>query len=209
MCDPSMLGMATQGVGAAGSALGSYFAASGRKLALNSDAAIQDLNARLAESDGRLARQQGEQAQVAQKLKTGQIAAKQRVAAAAGGVDATYGTPLNTIVSTEVMGEIDALTIDANAIRAQGNRQIEATGYRNKANTDRANARSISPFGEAAISLLGNGASILDKYAGVGISRLGGSGAGSSRGFSAGGSGASSGMASFGGIKAFGGKTLR
>jgi hypothetical protein len=150
MCD---VGLAAQGFGALTSAAGAFYTASGQRTALRSEAYMAELNARLADDEGRLARQAGEQAIVAQRLRTGQIKSGQRVAIAAGGADLGVGSAAAQLASTEIMGEIDALTIDANAIRSQGNARIQATDYRNKARTARMTADAISPFMAAAISL--------------------------------------------------------
>jgi hypothetical protein len=150
MCSP---GLAAQVGGAATSAVGSFYSAAGQRTALRSEAYMAELNARLADDEGRLARQAGEQAIVAQRLRTGQMKSGQRVAIAAGGADLGVGNAAAQLASTEILGEIDALTIDANAIRSQGNARIQATDYRNKARTARMTADAISPFMAAAISL--------------------------------------------------------
>ncbi len=161
MCD---LGLITQGAGAVTKAGGAFFTAKGQQLALRNDAEVADLNARLADDAGRFARQRGLAEGVAAKLQTGQIKSAQRVGIAAGGADLGEGTAANVQISTEIMGQIDALTIDANAVREQGQRTIEASNYRSEAKTKRIRAAAISPFADAAISLLGSVSDIGSSY---------------------------------------------
>lgn len=75
------------------------------------------------------------------RMKTSSVIAKQRVAYANSGVDATVGTPADVAADTRVIGEMDAKTIQNNAareawgFRTQGERfgqEMEKESERNK-----------------------------------------------------------------------------
>ncbi|MGH9811527.1 MAG: hypothetical protein ACRD4T_00175 [Candidatus Acidiferrales bacterium] len=74
-------------------------------------------NALLAEQAAADARIRGGMAAGRARLKRGQLLARQKVAYAASGVDPTVGTPAAVQASTDALGELDALTIEANAAR--------------------------------------------------------------------------------------------
>jgi hypothetical protein len=63
------------------------------------------------------ARKRGELEEARHRQKVQRLAASQRVAFAAGGLESSSGSPLDTIVGTFVEGETDALIIRQNAER--------------------------------------------------------------------------------------------
>ena len=146
--------LALQGAGAAASTVGSYFAAQSQKNALGAQADVADINARMAESTAQSALYQGQQQEISARLKTGQLKSSQRTAMAANGIDLGSGTATNILTSTDTMGEIDANTIAANAVRSAFGYRTQATNFQNDALMKRANASGISPIASAASSLL-------------------------------------------------------
>lgn len=128
-------------LGALGSAGGSFYTARTQRTQLNLQA---DLAAIAAE--GELQRGQREEQQV--RLQTARTKGAQRAALAANGIDLSSASAAEILTSTDVMGEIDAETVAANARRA-------AWGHRAQGEMARATARGISPLLSAGTSLLG------------------------------------------------------
>jgi len=146
--------LALQGAGAAASTVGSYFAAQSQKSALNAQADVADINARMAESTAQSALYQGQQQEISSRLKTGQLKSSQRVSMAANGIDLGSGTATNILTTTDTMGEIDANTIAANAVRSAFGYRTQATNFQNDALTKRATGSAISPISSAVGTLL-------------------------------------------------------
>lgn len=85
----------------------------------NYNAKVADMNAKIAERQARDAVERGQLEEQQQRMKTSQIIGKQRAAMAANGVDLGYGSPLDALVDTATIGELDALTIRANTYREE------------------------------------------------------------------------------------------
>lgn len=71
----------------------------------------------------------------------GEVRGAQSVAFAAGGIDGTTGTALQVADATERVGELDALTIRANAVREAFGHQETARGLAMKARNTRENTQ--------------------------------------------------------------------
>jgi hypothetical protein len=143
-----------QGAGAAASTVGSYFASQSQKTALGAQADIADINARTAESTAQSALYQGQQQEIGARLKTAQLKSSQRTAMAANGIDLGSATATNILTSTDTMGEIDANTIAANAVRSAFGYRTQATNSQNEALMKRATGSAISPISAATSTLL-------------------------------------------------------
>lgn len=132
----------------------------------NYNAKVADMNAKIAERQARDAVERGQQEEQQQRMKTSQVIGQQRAALAANGVDLAFGSPLDVLVDTATMGELDALTIRANTyreerdIRQQGlNSTAQASAFR----AEGANARTagnMNAFG----TILGGGAKAYSNY---------------------------------------------
>lgn len=128
-------------LGALGSAAGTFYSARTKRTELNLQADLSEIAAR-----GELRR--GERAEQQLRLQTAWTKGAQRAALAANGVDLSSTSAAEILTSTDVMGEIDAETIQANALRA-------AWGHRAQGEMSRASARGISPLLSAGSTLLG------------------------------------------------------
>jgi hypothetical protein len=146
------------------SAAGSYYSAKSQKIALESQAAIADINARVSEMGAQSALYQGQQQVGALTLKAGQLKSSQRAAQAAGGIDIGSGSAAEVRASTDIMKEIDANTINANAVRSAWGYRIQGTNYQNQALMARANASAINPASAAATSLLGSAGKVASSW---------------------------------------------
>ncbi len=138
MCSPT-IALASMGAGTAASTVGAYYAAQSQKDALNLRA---DLNERQAQQ----VLEAGQREEQRSRLATARLKSTQRAGIAANGLD--VGSAADLLTSTDLMGEADAQTIRANAVR-------QAFGYRSEATMQRASAGAISPGMAAATTLMG------------------------------------------------------
>lgn len=164
MCDIALAG---QGLGAFTSALGSHYSArseaSSRRFdlrmgALQADAssknramslefsaaeagmqaAIGDINAKMMESNAQATLLSGQREEQKSQINTAQLKSTQRASMAANGIDLGVGSAENILTTTDVMGEIDANTIQANAVRAAWGYRAEAQNAKGQADVARA-----------------------------------------------------------------------
>ena len=152
-----MAAVGMQATGAAANTVGAYYGAKSQKASLEFQAQLDDINARLAESSAQTILFQGQREEQRSRLQTAQVKSAQRVALAANGVDLTEGSAAEMLTSTDVMGEVDANTIHANAVRAAWGQRSQATNMQIDAMGKRTAARAINPNMAAASTLL-NGA---------------------------------------------------
>jgi len=119
------------------------------------NAEIMDKNARDAIERGKIEEQQ-------KRFEIAALTGRQRAAMAANGVDLSFGSPLDTIVDTAMLGELDALTIRSNAAREAYDYKVAGANNRADAALSTANAKSsktggyLSAFG----TILGGGSEI-------------------------------------------------
>lgn len=159
--------LAAQGAGSLMSAMGARDAAKAQKSALQAEAILAETNAKILEMNAQADLIAGQREEQKSRLSTAQLKGSQKVALAANGIaldtDPT-STANNILTSTDVMGEIDANTIQANAIRSAFGQRIEATSYTNQAILKRAGAKAISPNKAFVTSLLGSATSMGTNY---------------------------------------------
>lgn len=146
--------LAASGFGAGAQTAGSFFAAKSAKSSAEHRARMARINAKLAESDARASLARGERAEQAARMDTAQMKSAQRVGMAANGVDLTSETAAAVLTSTDYLGEVDANTIKANALREAWGHRIQATGMRGQAGMYAAEAKGISPGMDAFGTLL-------------------------------------------------------
>jgi len=159
--------LALQGGGAINSAVGSYYAAQSQKAALSGQADIADINARTAESTAQSALYAGQQQEISSRLKTAQLKSSQRTSMAANGIDLGSGTATNILTTTDAMGEIDANTIAANAVRSAFGYRTQATNFQNDALMKRATAGAVSPISSAVSTLLSSAGQVAGNWYGL------------------------------------------
>ncbi len=163
MCNPTAI-IGTQAAAGAASTVGAYYAASGQRSALRSQARLADINAGLAEMDARQAMIQGERAEQAQRIQTANLKGRQRATMGGSGIALDSQSAQQILNSTDILGEIDALTIEQNAVRAAWGHRMQAANARNQARMARATASGISPAMAGATSLLGTATSVASNY---------------------------------------------
>lgn len=169
MCDLSLaLTLGSTLLGAAGQMQQANAAAS----ASNYNAKVAEMNATLSERRAKDALERGKVEEQRKRQEVQQILGKQQAAMAANGVDLTFGSPLDTIVDTSVMGELDALTIRSNAYREEYDHRVNAVNQRAGATLNRMEASSAKSggwLGAAGTVLTGAGKA----YSGYKTSRIG------------------------------------
>lgn len=101
-------------------------------------AQVQDMNAQIAERKAKDALERGALEEQRKRQEVAQLRGRQTAALAANGVDLSFGSPLDTIVDTAVLGEMDALTIRTNANRESYDFRVEAANQRAGASASRA-----------------------------------------------------------------------
>lgn len=144
MCNPAVI-LATTLVSAGVQAYSSIQQGKGQAAMAEYQARINENNAVLAEFNAAQARKQGdiEAKQIA--LRTKQLIGQQKTAFAANGVEVGFGSPIETLVGTEVVGTEDMLF-------ARYNADLKALGFEQQAQNLNAEATLNRMAGSAAKS---------------------------------------------------------
>lgn len=130
------------------------------------NAQVAEMNATMADRAAKDAMERGAAEEQKKRMEIASIQGRQRAAMGANGVDMTFGSPLDTLVDTATMGELDALTIRRNAAREAYDYEVQGVNYRSDATLSRMNARSAKTGGYlgAAGTVLGGGADAYKSY---------------------------------------------
>lgn len=159
--------LALQGFGVGASATGAYFSAQGQKSTLNAQASIDETNAKLEEMTAQTALLSGQRQEQASDISYANLKASQKTAMAANGIDLGSGpnsTPVNVLTSTDVLKEVDAATIAANAGRAAFGARQTGLSYLNRARGERATASAINPTMTAVGSLISGAGTVAQSW---------------------------------------------
>lgn len=148
------LSMGLQAGGVATSVVGSYYGAQVQKAALSGAADIATENAKIAELGAQSQIEAGQKSEQGARLRTAGLKSSQRASMAANGIDLGSDTATNILTTTDVMGEIDANQIRANAIRSAWGYRTQELNFQNDARAKRSTAGGINPLANAATSLL-------------------------------------------------------
>ncbi|MCC7304770.1 MAG: hypothetical protein IT558_00765 [Alphaproteobacteria bacterium] len=159
MCDGATA-LNTQISGGITTAIGAYYTARGEQENFKASANIADTNARLADLTAEAAIFAGQREEQMSRLATRDLKERQRTAYAGNGIALDSETAQRVLTSTDVMGEIEANTINANAARAAWGYRTEAVQWRNEALTKRASAKAISPRTRAMTSLINSASDV-------------------------------------------------
>lgn len=173
--------------------IGAYQQGKAQEAQYNYQAQVARDNARIANNNAAMERQAGLEEARRQRVKAIQAIGNQKVALAANGVDVDYGTSLDIIEDTSMLGELDALMLETEGERKARNYEIQANNFINDANlSDFAarNARTAGTMNAIAIGVKGVGqlaSSIGGSIGGLaGVSSLGRLGSSSGIKFSGG-----------------------
>ena len=161
-------GIISQGFGAIGGAVGSYYAAKSeqnrtRSLALNLEHKKDMLlfNKRMKESQAEFIGRQANKAFQIQSIRAGNRRSRARASFGARGVQMGVGSTKDAFVSSEILATLDKLTMNSNKVRAMSNKRLEAVDIGIRADMTSlsasnmfATASSIDPFMNMSSSLL-------------------------------------------------------
>ncbi len=164
--------------GAVTGAIGSYYAAQSQKAQLDSQASsmrfqsdISELNAAQAEFTAQQIMRAGQQRQGQIGLRAGKIKSSQRASMAARGIDLGVGSAVETIATTDLMKEIDMLTVNADTVRSAESARQQRQNYLTasamqdvSASNLAGSASTISPFLAAGTSILGSAGSVANAW---------------------------------------------
>lgn len=165
MCDPVTAGIVgLQAVGALQSANSARTAAASQKMQLETQAAISDINAQLSETQAQQTLLAGQREVQKSQLNTAKVKSAQRVALAANGVDLGEGTAVQLLSDTDIMGEIEANTIETNAISQAWGYRTQASNQKVQAVTGRASAGAINPDMAFTSSLIGSSGQVASSW---------------------------------------------
>lgn len=160
--------------GAINSAVGSYYQAQAAEYQYKSQASnlafqsdMAKINQRRAEFQAYTIMEAGARQIGAQTMKAGQVKGAATASMAARGIQLGVGSAAEVIATTDLMKEIDTLTLNTSRVRAAEEAKMQAVNYGTQASmlgvsasNALATAGSISPFGSAMTSLLGSASSL-------------------------------------------------
>lgn len=159
MCSP-LVGIGAQSLGAGMAALGSMYAASAQRSALRSQARIADINATIVDEAARGTVRAGT-IQESRVRMAGEQAKSRAIAQTAGrGIALDSASVQARLTGTDLVTEVDAATVRANAMREALGQRFEADNLRADARSARAAAAGISPGMALATSLIGSAGQI-------------------------------------------------
>lgn len=164
--------------GALSSVIGAFYAADLAKIQAESVAstleyqqAIAEINAQVAELNAQQALYAGERQIGMVTMKYGQMKSESRASMAARGVTLGAGSAQEVVATTELMKQVDVITINANAVREAEAARMQKVGFQTEslmsgtyADTTRIQADAISPWAAAGTSLLSAGAQVADTW---------------------------------------------
>jgi hypothetical protein len=156
--------LAVMGAGAANSAVGAYNSARSSKISLGLQANLAEINARMSESAAQQTLLSGQREEQKSMIATANMKGAQRASMAANGIVLGEGTANQVVTSTDVLGEIDANTLHANAVRSAWGYRIQGVNQTNQALTSRSAAGAIKPGMSAATSLVGSAAQVASSW---------------------------------------------
>lgn len=158
------------GVGAAGQIQQGQAQAQASKY----NAKVAEMNATLADRKSRDALERGKIEEQNKRQEISQLQGRQKAAMAANGVDLTFGSPLDTMVDTATLGELDALTVRRNANREAYDYEVQGVNQRSGAALDRMNAKSATTgsYLAAAGTVLGGVSKAAGQYGSSTIGRI-------------------------------------
>lgn len=111
-------------------AVGQIQQANAQAAASKYNAQVAEMNAGIAEKRAKQTIEAGAQQEQMKRQEVQRILGQQQAGMAANGVDVTFGSPLDTLVDTAMLGEMDALTIRTNTYRDAYNSRVDAANAR-------------------------------------------------------------------------------
>lgn len=163
MCEPATIALALTAVSGVVAAGGAVMQGQAQAKQAKYQAAVETNNATIAGWQAEDATARGKIEEQRQRLATARLRGAQRAGMAANGVEIDSGSPLDVLMDTAQLGELDALTIRSNAER-------EAYGLRNQQSNLTAQSALTSMAGKNArtASYISAGSTLLSTAATAG-----------------------------------------
>jgi len=158
------IGIGLQAAAAVQQGFAAYYSAAAMKRQLEFQAEMDVINARMAERTAQSVLRAGEFAQGQVSLKDGKVKSSQRASQGARGVVLGEGSAAEEVATTDLMKELDRLTININAVQQAGAARTQSVNYTNSSLVAKAEAGSISPWLSGFNSLLGGASSVASSW---------------------------------------------
>lgn len=158
--------MAASAAGAAVSAYSAHQQAAAQQQAMAYQAAVAMNNKQIAEQYAEAEVQKGQRLEEAKRTETAQREGMVRAAVGASGIDVNSGSPLRLQADTAMTGDLDALTIRNNSMRAAYGYRVQGLSYASQASLDMMGAESAGRAGTLGqwSSIIGGASSVSDKW---------------------------------------------
>ena len=150
--------------GGINSAYGAFASARSTKNQLEFQAKMSEINARQAEQQAQSIMYAAERQAGQVTLRAGKVKSSQKASMAANGIALGEGSAAETIATTDLMKEIDALTINANAVRAAAAARSQSVNYSNQSLLSQTSSDTISPFSSAATSMISSATTVASSW---------------------------------------------
>ncbi len=158
------LSATAQLVGLGMQAFGAMRGAESQQQAYQYQAAVDRNNAILAERQAADAEQRGVDAEMAHRRKAAELKGTQKAQMAARGLDLGEGSALNILSDTDLLTEVDALSIRDNAAREAWGHRAQAQNYSSEAGFKSSAADGISPLMAGGSTLLSGIGTVADSW---------------------------------------------
>ncbi len=169
MCEPTTIAIASLGASVLGTAVGAYGqyqAGQAQAGQARYQAQVAENNRVISEQQARDAEMRGQLAENERRRQTGALIGRQRTALAANGVLVDDGSALDITSDTAALGEVDALTLRANAAREAYGYRAQGNNFGAEAGLQRARASSAATAGAvgAGATLLSGAGTVADRW---------------------------------------------
>ena len=146
------------------STVGAYNKSVADRAAFETQAGVASANAVLDDARARDAVTRGQGDVARSDLRTRQLKGEQVASLAARGLDLSYGSPLNILTDTDLMGASDSAIIAANAAKEAWGHRVSETNNRANSELYARRARAESPFRSATTSALTSAGAVASSW---------------------------------------------
>jgi Zn-dependent metalloprotease len=167
MCEPTTIALAVTAVSGVVAAGGAVMQGQAQAKQAKYQAAVETNNATIAGWQAQDATQRGQIEEQRQRLATARLRGAQRAGMASNGVEIDSGSPLDVLMDTAQLGQLDALTIRSNAEREAYGLRNQQSNLTAQAGLTRMAGRSAQTAGyiSAGSTLLSTAATAYDRKA--------------------------------------------
>ncbi len=149
---------------AIGSGASAFYAAESKKSELEFQAAMAEINARISENQAQDIMDVANKEAGNVSMRAGKVKSAQKVSQAARGVQIGVGSAAEEIATTDLMKEVDMLTINSNAVKQAAAARMQGVGFTNQALLNRSSASSLSSIGSGLSSFVSGASSVAPSW---------------------------------------------